>query len=110
MRVRKLSSAATTIAGYTTQIFFSDTDNDRVLTGAAPYNTRSPQKDPTTDENDTVLTAADHLTNIVKVKGDIANGFSATFNIALDNAEADATGSLARPNTTGGGSGGPPAP
>ena len=55
VRVRKLSSSGATIAGYTTQIFFSDADNDRVLTGAAPYNTRSPQKDPTTDENDTVL-------------------------------------------------------
>ena len=36
-------AAGATIAGYTTQIFFSDADNDRVLTGAAPYNTRSPQ-------------------------------------------------------------------
>ena len=110
VRVRKLSSTGATIAGYTTQIFFSDADNDRVLAGAAPYNTRSPQKDPTTDENDTVLTSADHSTNIVKVKGGIGNGFSATFNIALDNAEIDATGSLARPNTAAGGSGGPPAP
>ena len=46
VRVRKLSSTGATIAGYTTQIFFSDADNDRVLAGAAPYNTRSPQKDP----------------------------------------------------------------
>ena len=69
VRVRKLSHRGATIAGYTTQIFFSDADNDRVLTGAAPYNTRSPQKDPTTDENDTVLTRADFATNIVNVNG-----------------------------------------
>ena len=34
VRVRKLSSSGATIAGYTTQIFFSDTDNNRVLKGA----------------------------------------------------------------------------
>jgi protocatechuate 3,4-dioxygenase beta subunit len=106
VRVRALASSGATIAGYTTQIFFSDADNDRVLTGAAPYNTRSPQKDPTTDENDTVLTSAARATNIVAVKGSVARGFSATFNIVVDNAEVDATGSLSRPS--GGGPGGPP--
>ena len=55
VRVRKLSGSGATIAGYTTQIFFSDADNNRVLSGVAPYNTRSPQRDPTTDEGDTVL-------------------------------------------------------
>jgi protocatechuate 3,4-dioxygenase beta subunit len=104
VRVRKLASSGATIAGYTTQIFFSDSDNDRVLTGAAPYNARSPEKDPTTDENDTVLASNDDSTNIVKVKGSIARGFSATFNIALDDGEVDATGSLSRAN---GGAGGP---
>jgi protocatechuate 3,4-dioxygenase beta subunit len=90
VRVRKLSDSGVTIAGYTTQIFFSDADNDRVLTRAAPYNTRSPQKDPTTNENDTVLSAADFATNIVTVTGSIARGFDTTFNVALDNAEVDA--------------------
>lgn len=111
VRVRKLHSSGATIAGYTTQIFFSDADNDRVFNGAEPYNTRDPNDDPTTDENDTVLNRADFATNIVKVHGSIAKGYKATFNIALDNAEVDATGSLARPNTgTGGGAGpgGPP--
>ena len=84
VRVRKLSSSGATIAGYTTQIFFSDADNVRVLTGAAPYNTRSPQKDPTTDENDTVLQTADDATNIVSVTGNINDGFAATFNVMLD--------------------------
>ena len=43
VRVRKLSEHGATIAGYTTQIFFSDADNDAVVSGAAPYNTRSPK-------------------------------------------------------------------
>jgi protocatechuate 3,4-dioxygenase beta subunit len=110
VRVRKLSTSGATIAGYTTQIFFSGRDNDHVLTGAAPYNARSPQTDPTTDENDTVLGSAERTTNIVAVRGSIAKGFSTTFNIALDNAEVGAAGSLARPNAVGGGTGpgGPP--
>ncbi len=110
VRVRKLSHSGATIAGYTTQIFFSDADNDHVLTNAAPYSSRSPQKDPTTDENDTVLTTADFSTNIVKPKGSIGHGYRATFDIALDNAEVDAKGSLGRPSAGGGtGPGGPPA-
>jgi len=109
VRVRKLSHTGATIAGYTTQIFFSDADNDHVLTGAAPYNTRSPQKDPTTDKTDTVLTSADYATNVVKVEGSIKRGYAATFNIALDHAEGTAKGSLGRPNTgSSGGPGGPP--
>jgi protocatechuate 3,4-dioxygenase beta subunit len=107
VRVRKLSSTGATIAGYTTQIFFSDADNDRVFAGAAPYNERTPKDDPTTDENDSVLASTDRATNIVAVRGGIARGFAATFNIALDESQADATGSLARPSGAGAG-GGPP--
>ncbi len=106
VRIRKLSHSGATIAGYTTQIFFSDADNDHVLTHAVPYNTRSPQKDPTTDESDTVLTSADFATNVVKVRGSVKHGYAATFNVVLDNAEVDATGSLARPVTGAGGPGG----
>jgi protocatechuate 3,4-dioxygenase beta subunit len=102
VRVRKLSTSGATIAGYTTQIFFSDADNNRVLTGAAPYDARSPQKDATTDENDTVLQSSDDATNIVSVKGNIKQGFSATFNIVLDHAEVTAKGSLGRPSSGGG--------
>jgi protocatechuate 3,4-dioxygenase beta subunit len=104
VRVRKLSQHGATIAGYTTQIFFSDADNDAVLSGAAPYNTRSPQNDPTTDENDTVLRSADIATNVVAVTGDLTGGFAATFDIELNHAEVIAPGSLGRPNA-----GGPPA-
>lgn len=102
VRVRKLSTSGATIAGYTTQIFFSDADNDRVLSGAAPYYSRSPQKDPTTDENDTVLQSADDTTNIVSVKGSLKNGFSATFNVMLDHSAVIAKGSLSRPSSGGG--------
>jgi protocatechuate 3,4-dioxygenase beta subunit len=99
VRVRKLSSSGATIAGYTTQIFFSDADNDRVLTRAAPYRARLPQKDPTTDENDSVLRSSDDATNIVSVTGDRSTGFAATFNIALKESQASASGSLSRPSS-----------
>jgi protocatechuate 3,4-dioxygenase beta subunit len=74
------SSVAT---NYTTQIFFSDADNDTVLSGAAPYNTRSPKTDPTTDETDNVLTSSADATNIVPVSGNVTDGFAATFTIGL---------------------------
>jgi len=108
VRVRRLSSAGATIAGSTTQIFFSDRDNDRVLTAAAPYDARSPRTDPTTDETDTVLTSAERATNIVAVRGSTHRGFSATFNIMFDSAEVDGAGSLGRPNAGGGPAGQPP--
>lgn len=111
VRVRRLHSSGATIAGYTTQIFFADADNDRVFNHAAPYNTRDPEDDPTTDENDTVLTRAAFDTNIVKVTGDVATGYAAVFTIAATTAEVHATGSLGRPNAQpGSGTGGPPAP
>ena len=78
-----------------------------MLTHAAPYNSRSPQKDPTTDENDTVLQSSDDATNIVPVKGNIKEGFAATFNIMLDHSEVTAKGSLSRPSTGGPTGGGP---
>ena len=102
VRVRKLSGSGATIAGYTTQIFFSDADNSRVLTAAQPYDARSPQTDPTTDENDSVLTSAARATNVVAVRGSVAAGFSAVFNITLSDAEVGASGTLARPNAGGG--------
>lgn len=105
VRVRKLHSSGATIAGYTTQIFFSDAYNTHVLTTAAPYNARSPQSDPTTDQSDTVLTRGDFATNIVSVKGTVGKGYTAVFNIAAAIAEVDAAGSLSRPS--GGGTGGP---
>jgi protocatechuate 3,4-dioxygenase beta subunit len=75
------SSVAT---DYTTQIFFSDADNNTVLSGAAPYNTRSPKTDPTTDATDMVFQQASGAAgNIVSVAGSIAEGFAATFTIGL---------------------------
>jgi len=80
-------------------------------TNATPYNARDPKDAPTADENDTVLTRAAFDTNIVKVSGDIATGYTAVFTIAATTAEVDATGSLGRPNTQAGGRNGqPPAP
>ena len=109
VRVRELHSSGAAIAGYTTQLFFSDSDNDRVLAGAAPYKSRSPQRDPTTDENDTVLARSDFATNIVAVRGSIDTGYETTFNVALTTTEANTTGSLAGPNSGGpGGPGGRP--
>ena len=99
VRVRKLSSSGATIAGYTTQIFFSDADNNEVLTRAAPYNTRSPAKNPTTDEDDTVLQAPDDATNVVPVTGTIRDGFAASFNILVDVSETTTQGSLSRPSS-----------
>ncbi len=110
VRVRKLSSSGATIAGYTTQIFFSDADNDNVLTSAAPYDTRTPQKDPMTDENDTVLQSSDDATNIISVTGNISDGFAATFNIMLDDKEVTAKGSLGRPSSGAPSGGGGPQP
>ncbi len=107
VRVRTLSSSGATIAGYTTQIFFSDADNDRVLKRAAPYRARLPQADPTADENDSVLRRSDDATNIVSVTGSADKGFAATFNIALDESQVTAPGSLGRPSAGGPGSGPP---
>ena len=82
------SSVAT---NYTTQIFFSDADNATVLNGAAPYNTRSPKTDPTTDETDNVLPRSADATNIVPVTGSISDGFAATFTIGLTGVASNAS-------------------
>ncbi len=92
VRVRTLSHGGATVAGYTTQIFFTDAANTHVLTQASPYNARSPQSDPTTDENDNVLPSADIATNVVNVHGSINHGYTATFNIAATTAEVTAAG------------------
>ena len=75
---------------YTTQIFFSDSDNDAVLSAAAPYNTRSPKSDPTTDETDNVLTSTARATNIAPVTGGVAEGFAAMFTIGLSGVSSTA--------------------
>jgi protocatechuate 3,4-dioxygenase beta subunit len=82
VRVRTYSGSSVA-TDYTTQIFFSDADNDAVLAGAAPYSSRSPKTDSTTDETDSVLGAAAHATNVVPVSGSVAEGFGATFTIGL---------------------------
>ena len=81
VRVRTYDGNAVA-TNYTTQIFFSDADNNAVLSGAAPYDTRSPRTDPTTDETDMILGSA-RSTNVVPVTGKIADGFAARFTIGL---------------------------
>jgi protocatechuate 3,4-dioxygenase beta subunit len=83
VRVRTYNGSAVA-TNYTTQIFFSDADNNAVLSGAAPYNTRSPKTDPTTNQTDNVLGQAGSVSgNIVGVSGSLAEGFAAVFNIGL---------------------------
>ena len=92
VRVRTYNGSAVA-TNYTTQIFFSDADNATVLNGAAPYNTRSPKTDPTTDETDNVLSSSADATNIVPVTGSIADGFAATFTIGLTGVASNASAS-----------------
>jgi protocatechuate 3,4-dioxygenase beta subunit len=85
VRVRTYDSTGTAVTNYTTQIFFSDADNSTVLAGAAPYDTRSPIQDSTTDQNDMVLTsAAAARTNIAAAAGSVSVGYASTFTIRLD--------------------------
>jgi protocatechuate 3,4-dioxygenase beta subunit len=90
VRVRTYNGSAVA-TNYTTQIFFTDADNATVLNGAAPYNTRSPKTDPTTDESDNVLSSSADATNIVPVTGSIADGFAATFTIGLTGVASNAS-------------------
>src|SRR6059058_4671447 len=83
VRVRTYEAGGNVATNYTTQIFFTDSANNAVLSGAAPYNTRTPTADPTTDENDNVLTSSATATNVVSVSGSLSNGYDATFNIYL---------------------------
>ena len=83
VRVRTYDASGSVATNYTTQIFFTDAANNAVLTAAAPYSTRAPAADPTTDESDNVLTSAARTTNVVPVTGSIASGYDATFDIRL---------------------------
>jgi protocatechuate 3,4-dioxygenase beta subunit len=92
VRVRTYDGADVS-TDYTTQIFFSDTDNDNVLASAAPYSTRSPKSDPTTDETDNVLTPSADATNVVPVTGSPADGYAATFTIGVNGVASTAASS-----------------
>jgi protocatechuate 3,4-dioxygenase beta subunit len=91
VRIRTYDTTGAVATNYTTQIFFSDDANDTVLSGGAPYKTRSPANNPTTDETDNVLTAAADATNIVPVTGSIANGYAATFTVMLSGSNLGTT-------------------
>ena len=98
VRVRTYAND-TLVDNYTTQIFFPDAQNNTVLNGAAPYNTRNPRTDPTTDLHDTVLPVADYQTNVVTASGSIANGYAATFIVAL-RAKGGSTGGAVVPHVS----------
>ena len=91
VRVRTYDAGGNVATNYTTQIFFTDSANNAVLSGAAPYNTRTPTADPTTDENDNVLTSSATATNVVSVSGSLSNGYDATFNIYLSGVQGVTT-------------------
>ena len=91
VRVRTYDSSGAAATNYTTQIFFSDADNTTVMAGAAPYSTRSPIQDSTTDENDNVLTSAADATNIAAAAGSVSAGYASTFTIRLDKSEYGGT-------------------
>ncbi len=95
VRVRTYDGSAVA-TNYTTQIFFSDADNAAVLSAAAPYNTRSPKTDPTSDETDSVLPSTADATNIVPVTGTVAGGFAATFTIGLSGVASNASAAATR--------------
>jgi protocatechuate 3,4-dioxygenase beta subunit len=92
VRVRAYDASGSVATNYTTQIFFSDADNKTVLTGAAPYSSRSPQDDPTSNETDMVMTSAARATNIAPVTGSVGSGFATTFTIVLTGLPAAAAG------------------
>ena len=91
VRVRTYDAGGNVATNYTTQIFFTDSANNAVLSGAAPYNTRTPTADPTTDENDNVLTSSATATNVVAVSGSLASGYDATFDIYLSGVQGVTT-------------------
>ena len=95
VRVRAYDASGALATDYTTQIFFTDADNRRVLTSAAPYNARNPQEDPTTNETDNVLAGSARSTNVVATSGSIASGLAATFTIVLEGLPAAAAASAA---------------
>jgi protocatechuate 3,4-dioxygenase beta subunit len=91
VRVRTYDASGNVATNYTTQIFFTDAANSAVLNGAAPYSSRMPASDPTTDENDNVLTSSSRATNVVPVTGSVASGYDATFDIYLSGVRGAAT-------------------
>ena len=86
VRIRTFSGSSTAF-DYTTQIFFSDEQNNAVMTGAAPYKQRSPQTPDTSDGQDNILDEShspnNAKTNVVSLSGSNSAGYSGTFDVAL---------------------------
>jgi protocatechuate 3,4-dioxygenase beta subunit len=93
VRVRTYDASGAVAANYTTQIFFAESDNTAVLTGAAPYKTRSPQLDPTRNATDNIL-GSNTATNVLAASGSPSAGYSGTFTVMLSGgSSAGAAGS-----------------
>jgi len=92
VRVRTFNGG-TTVLNYTTQIFFSDAQNDAVMTGAAPYSSRSPQTPDTSDETDNILGSSES-TNVIALSGSNSAGWSGTFDIALDDGSSESAATI----------------
>jgi protocatechuate 3,4-dioxygenase beta subunit len=92
VRVRTYDSSGAVATNYTTQIFFAESDNTAVLTGATPYNTRSPQLDPTKNATDNIL-GSNAATNVLAASGGPSAGYGGTFTIMLSGGSSAGAGS-----------------
>jgi protocatechuate 3,4-dioxygenase beta subunit len=95
VRIRTFSGS-TTVLNFTTQIFFSDSQNNTVMTGASPYNTRSHTTPDTTDSTDNILDesgSTNEQTNVITLSGSNGSGWSGTFNVALAGGSSGSSGS-----------------
>ena len=92
MRVRTYDANNNVVTNYTTQILFTDADNQHVLENAGPYNTRSTIDSPTTDADDTVVPSSSDATQVVSVTGSIANGYAAAFDVTIDGGTVSTAG------------------
>jgi protocatechuate 3,4-dioxygenase beta subunit len=101
VRVRTFSGS-TTVLNFTTQIFFSDAQNNSVMTGASPYNTRSRTTPDTTDSSDNILDesgSTNESTNVIGLTGSNAAGWAGTFNVALAGGSSGSSGTTVAAGT-----------
>jgi protocatechuate 3,4-dioxygenase beta subunit len=109
VRVRS-AEGATKALNWTTQIFFSDTQNDAVFERASGYTARG--LPDTTDETDQVFTSegkpsTNAETSVITLSGDNSEGYSGVFDVALDASGAGTgTSSTGGSGSSGSGSGG----
>jgi protocatechuate 3,4-dioxygenase beta subunit len=83
VRVRVFSGSSTTF-NYTTQIFFSESDNSTVI-ATSPYNSRGTSKD-TSNASDMIYQQEAQAGNVLlpTLAGDTSSGFSGTVSVGLN--------------------------